>query len=355
MRSTWSLPVTIFFLGCISLLILRSVASNLVEQQFFFFVIGFIIFFITSGIPFYKWKSWSWVLYTGLLFLLAATLIIGNATRGSTRWIELGSFHIQTSQLAVPIVALFVTRFLSYNSINSLKNFFLFVVATAIPAVLIMIEPDLGTTVVFILSLGILLFFSQFQLKYILASLLVGVIGVAVSWLFLLQPYQKERITSFLSPTLDLSGSGYNAYQSLIAVGSGQIYGKGLGQGIQSHLRFLPERQTDFVFASLAEELGFMGSMTVIVLYIYLLSSMVAIAETSSETEKLYVYAITTLFSIQILVNIGMNIGLLPITGLTLPLISYGGSSILSLFFSLGLLQSLLKKPYHHRIMAITA
>ncbi|MBU0579337.1 FtsW/RodA/SpoVE family cell cycle protein [Patescibacteria group bacterium] len=170
----------------------------------------------------------------------------------------------------------------------------------------------------------------------------ISVIGIIFSWMLVLKPYQKQRITSFINSKQDLQGSSYNARQALIAAGSGQLLGKGLGQGVQSHLRFLPERQTDFIFASLAEEFGFIGAIVVISLYVALISFIIITGrKTSSPLALRYCMAIAIMTTMQAGINISMNIGILPITGLTLPLLSYGGSSILSLSFMFAVIQSI--------------
>lgn len=352
MQPKWILPILLLFLSCISILVLRSIAPQLVARQFVFFIIGFGLFFGVATQKYFILEKWAWLWYIALCLVLAVTFVIGGVTRGSTRWIAFGSFHIQGSQLAIPVTAI-----LGSKVILEVKNFFSkdivrFFAILGLPALLILIEPDLGTTLIYLLSVGMVLFFSHIKLRYIMGLVVLGAILVAFSWEIILQPYQKERLLSFHST--ELSDAGYNAYQSLIAVGSGRIFGKGLGQGIQSHLRFLPEKQTDFVFASLAEELGFVGGATVILLYTILIASLLLSAQQAPPTAKLYCYAISTMLLIQTAVNIGMNIGLLPITGVTLPFISYGGSSVISLFISLGVIQGINCQKAHHPVLSIT-
>ena len=211
---------------------------------------------------------------------------------------------------------------------------------TAVPAVLILVEPDLGTTIVYLLSIFVILFLEKTKKTHMALLVAAGMITITIAWFFVLEPYQKSRITSFISPT-DSQGSGYNARQSLIAVGSGQTLGRGLGQGVQSHLRFLPERQTDFIFASFAEEFGFFGSSIVILLYTALIATTLTIGRNAnSRAEQLFCYVTATMTLFQTGVNIGMNTGLMPITGITLPFFSYGGSSIITLLTMHGIVQS---------------
>jgi rod shape determining protein RodA len=175
-----------------------------------------------------------------------------------------------------------------------------------------------------------------------------------VGWFVVLQPYQKARITAFISPTEDMQGSNYNAQQALIAVGSGEFAGRGLGQGIQSHLKFLPERHTDFIFASLAEEYGFIGTSTVIILYVLLITFLIwASLHISNQIGQLFLLVVAIWIFLQATININMNIGLLPITGITLPFLSYGGSSLLGLCFTLGIAQSLIKETQKKTLLHI--
>lgn len=338
----WIIPTTILFLGLLSILTLSSIAPALAPRQLTFFMIGFSVFFIISRISFKRIQNISFLGYILTIILLVLTLIIGNVTKGSTRWIDVGGlFAIQGSQLAIPTTAVYLVTFFKNKSLTKLKNLILFLILTAIPGVLILIEPDLGTTVIYLLSIAVILFISKTKKTHMALLVTTGLVCIVIAWLFILQPYQKTRITSFISQG-DTQGSGYNARQSLIAVGSGQISGRGLGQGIQSYLRFLPERQTDFVFASFAEEFGFIGSAAVIMLYTTLIATTLSTGKNAqSIAEQLFCYVTATMTIFQTGINIGMNIGLLPITGITLPFLSYGGSSIITLLTMYGIVQSI--------------
>lgn len=338
----WLIPTIICILGLLSILTLSSIAPSLAPKQLLFFILGFVFFAFISRVPFKQLENVSFIGYLFLLFLLMLTLLIGTATKGSMRWIDVGGiFAIQGSQLAIPIVSLYLITFLKKKPVTEFKHIVFFLAITTLPAVLILLAPDLGTTVVYLLSISVILFLSKTKLRHILPLIALGILTSIFAWMFILQPYQKSRITSFISPN-DTQGASYNARQSLIAVGSGQFTGKGLGQGIQSHLRFLPERQTDFVFASFAEEFGFIGSTLIIGLYTVLIVTTLKTAEaTTHESQKMFCYTTATMTLIQTGVNIGMNIGLLPITGITLPFFSYGGSSILTLLAMYGIVQNI--------------
>jgi rod shape determining protein RodA len=338
----WIIPSTILILGLLSILTLSSIAPSLAPKQLLFFMIGFGLFFLVTKVSFKQIQNWSVFLYIGTSLLLIATLLIGNITNGSTRWIDVGGlFAIQGSQLAVLTSSLYLVTFFKNKPLTQLYNLFLFLLLTAIPGLLILIEPDLGTTIIYLLSIATILLISQTKKTHMISLILFGVLTVLIAWMFVLKPYQKTRITSFIYPS-DSQGAGYNARQSLIAVGSGKIAGQGLGQGSQSHLRFLPERQTDFVFASFAEEFGFIGSIMIISLYTVLIVTTLKTAQKANTfTAGLYCYVVAVMTALQTGVNIGMNIGLLPITGITLPFLSYGGSSILTLLIMFGIVQSI--------------
>ncbi len=338
----WVIPTIILFLGLLSILTLSSISPALAPKQLIFFMLGFTAFFFISRISFKRFEDLSFFGYIVLIFMLILTLIIGNAINGSKNWIDVGGFFsIQSSQLAIPIVALYLINFFKNRPLTKLLNIIFFLIIAVIPGILIVIAPDLGTTVIYCFSVAAILYFSKTSLMHMILLTVGGIVAIIIAWFFVLHPYQKDRITSFISPQ-DTQGTGYNARQSLIAVGSGQLTGRGLGQGIQSHLRFLPERQTDFVFASYAEEFGFIGSVLLIALYTTLIVTTLNTASNAQTfAQQLFCYVTATMTILQTGINIGMNIGLLPITGITLPFMSYGGSSILTLLGMFAIVQSI--------------
>jgi rod shape determining protein RodA len=336
------LPLILLVLALLSLLILNSVAPSLVTKQLAFFLAGGVIFLAVSQFPFQTWQHFQVPLYLSLIGLLLLTRILGTVTRGAVSWIPVGPVHIEPSQLAIPFVGIWMANFLASQEIRNWRRVFEFLGIVGLPGGLIFIQPDLGSAVVYFGSLALLFCLSRTKVRYILTLSLGGLVVVAIAWLFLLKPYQKERITSFLAVEKDHTDASYNAIQSEIAVGSGALAGRGIGQGIQSHLRFLPERQTDFIFASLAEETGFIGSSAVIFLYSCLVAFIIYLAsQAKNKSEQYFCVVSLGMLSIQTTINIGMNMGLLPITGITLPFLSYGGSSILSLSLQFGLLQAI--------------
>lgn len=278
-------------------------------------------------------------MYIFIFILLMAVLVLGFETRGSLRWIPLGVFNVQPSEFAKPILILFLARFWS-GRLPSWQNIFKSLLYSAPFILLIFKQPDLGSALTIVsIWLG-MLFAAQVSVKKLLILALVFTLIIPIGWSFL-HDYQKERITSFLTPGSDPLGKGYNLIQSTIAVGSGEFLGRGLGRGTQSRLQFLPEFRTDFIFASIAEEMGFVGSVLILSLYLFLLAYFLRVAQRVNNSFNLLVtVGVLSMFLFQVVVNIGMNVGLLPITGITLPLISYGGSSLIATFLSLGMVAS---------------
>lgn len=339
------LPFLYLIFAAISLTIIQSIAPNLTLMQGLFFLFGGVVFLGTSQVPLSIWHRLAPILYAGTIFLLGIPLVLGIVTRGTAAWIPIGPFHLQPSQFAQPIGILLASFFLSKNSQIPWQNSLKYLLLAIIPLSLIFIEPDFGSFIVLTGALGSLLFFSNIPITRLLLFLGSTMVLALFAWVFLFQPYQKQRITNFLSPSQEQE-TNYHAQQSEIAVGAGQIWGRGLGHGVQSQLRFLPERQTDFIFASLAEETGFVGSALVLTAYAGLLLYLFYLAQQYPLYSIPYFLLLGSifLFFIQIFINIGMNIRLMPITGITLPFISYGGSSLLSFAFLFGLIQHLIVK-----------
>ena len=287
--------------------------------------------FLIAKIDVRAFSLWGNTFFIIAVVLLIVTFIIGEQTRGSTRWITIWGFNLQSSEIAKPLLILFLA-----GNIRKWRS-----LIYVLPLFLVFKQPDLGSTLVLVAIGVIFIINSGFPKKILILLFLFCLTSIPLGWNFL-QEYQRERIIIFLNPTHDPLGSGYNALQSMIAVGNGGLTGLGLGRGTQSHLRFLPEQHTDFIFASFAEELGFAGVICLLAVYFILLREILKIANNCEDDfSKMVVLGVYTLFFAQITINIGMNIGLLPITGITLPLISYGGSSLLTMLMGLGLVLSI--------------
>ncbi|MBP7768779.1 FtsW/RodA/SpoVE family cell cycle protein [Candidatus Woesebacteria bacterium] len=339
----WFLAAIYFIFTLFSTLTLSSIAPQLAARQLTSFILGGILFFVASRISVRWIQQIRWILYAGGIILLMIPLVLFSATRGTHRWIDIaGIFTIQSSQFALP-----ATIFAALTILTQAKSFGWlllgkFLLTIGIPAGLILIAPDLGSTIAFALPPLMVLPLLPFSNKKIVTLLVVGIIGSFLAWHFVLEEYQKIRFMAFLQPE---SADNYNAHQALITIGSGKFLGRGLGQGIQSHLQFLPERQTDFIFASFAEEYGFFGCLVLIGMYavlcIFLYIQARALPNT---TEKLFLLVVFSTIFLQTTINIYMNLGLLPITGITLPFMSYGGSSILGLAILLGICQATISR-----------
>lgn len=337
-----SIAISSLLLLSIGILVIYSSSPQLAFQQLIVGAFSVILFLLVSQFDIRILKNYIYLFYIFILILLVGVLILGVETRGSIRWIPLGPFNIQPSEFAKLILVLFLADFWSRNS-PTYKNIFKSILFSLPLLFLVFQQPDLGSTLTLIaIWLGVFVV-SGVSFKKILIVTILGIILIPLVW-FSLQDYQKERVFGFLAPESDPLDRGYNLIQSTIAVGSGEFLGRGLGRGTQSRLQFLPEFRTDFIFASIAEELGFIGSMIILILYIFLIISCLILSRGAADIfGYLVVFGVVSMLLFQTTVNIGMNIGLLPITGITLPLISYGGSSLISTFLSLGFVSSVYK------------
>jgi len=327
------------------LVTLASVSPELMQRQLVFAFVSFLVFGVVSQISVQTWWSWGEWLWKGLLLILLALLIFGRATRGAVAWIDLGwGLRFQPSQFALlATLCIALPRFSRQKMLRDTELAQLLWLIGA-PAILILLQPDFGTVFLYAAAASTLLLWQKIPWQYWRIGLVSVLTFAVIGWNFLLQPYQQARITGFIAGgQADQASTGYNARQALIAVGSGQLFGRGLGHGSQSQLRFLPERQTDFIFASLAEEWGLVGSLVVIALYAYLIYFLLKpVPHLKDSKQSLFLIVTTVYLLAQTFVNIGMNVGLLPITGVTLPLVSYGGSSLLSTMVMLGIAQRII-------------
>jgi rod shape determining protein RodA len=289
------------------------------------------------------YKSFAPIAYAVSLLLLILTFFFSDTIRGSARWIEIGSFQLQGGEVVKPLLILSFAYFLDHFPPTTLKNIGINLLLFLIPTLLVFKQPDLGTALVLSAIWLAQIFVAGISYWWIAVS---GVIaGFGASYLpHVLHDYQLNRLETFIDPFRDPLGAGYNVIQSIIAVGSGGVLGKGLGHGTQSHLRFLPERHTDFIFASLSEELGLIGSLLIIGIIGSIIYRLLTAVTTAKEAEsRLILVGIVGYLIFQTCVNIGMNIGIAPVTGVTLPLVSYGGSSVLATAITLGIAASVIR------------
>ena len=303
------------------------------------------IAFIIATIFDYHWlKTLSWPVYALQLGLLVLTLAIGDGVGGSARWITFGPFTFQFSELAKILMIAVLANYLASRQakLDSLRAILGACVLVGPPLVLVMLQPDLGTSLVFAAILAGMLWMSGASLLW-LGAMAAGVVGmVPIAWNYILRDYQKERLTSFLNPTPDITGSGYQLYQSQIAVGSGGWFGRGLTNGTQAQGDFLPVQTTDFVFSVLAEELGFVGGLVLFVLFALLLWRVLMAGWRSRDPfGTMFAAGLASMILFQLVVNVGMVMGIMPITGIPLPFVTHGGASLVSLAIGLGILQSI--------------
>jgi rod shape determining protein RodA len=321
-------------------------AGNFFNKQIIWAILAIAIFFIFSFIDFRFLKRTDVIVFVFLAtsFLLIALFVLGKVSHGAQSWFSFGSFSFQPADIMKLVLVLILAKYFSrrHVEIRNIKHIFISGFYALIPFVLVLLQPDFGSAmVIFFIWLGMVLV-SGISKTHLLVVFLGGVLLFVVAWVFLFAPYQKDRISNFLNPLADIHGSGYNAFQSTIAVGSGQIMGKGLGFGTQSRLQFLPEYETDFVFAAFAEEWGFIGSALILLLFGLVMWRVLYYATMgASNFEMLFGMGVAILLMSHILINIGMNLGLMPVTGIPLPFMSYGGSHLITEFMALGILMSM--------------
>ncbi|HUD04898.1 MAG TPA: FtsW/RodA/SpoVE family cell cycle protein [Patescibacteria group bacterium] len=339
----WFLIIPVGLLVIISLVTLFSLNLDFFRSQFIFLIVSLLAFIFFSQTNYKILDIYSKPIYIVSLILLVLVLFLGIESRGSMRWVEFLGLRAQFSEILKPFLAISFASYLagirSYN-FRSLLNVFLLLCPIAF---LIFFQPDLGNALLYSLVVLATTIYLGFSLKYFTGLFLPLLAVFPLVWK-LLHEYQRQRVLTFLDPGKDPLGTSYNVIQSVIAVGSGMLIGRGLGQGTQSGLRFLPERHTDFIFATISEQLGLIGAIIVLICFALILYKIYTIFLNSDDKfSKVFAAIIFFTFLIQIFVNIGMNIGILPIVGVTLPFVSYGGSSLLSNFIFLGFLSAISK------------
>ncbi|MBL7159169.1 rod shape-determining protein RodA [Candidatus Microgenomates bacterium] len=340
----WLIFLPILFLAGLSLILILSTASQLFSSQLLFFVVGVGLFFLLSTLDFEGFLKFFAIPLYILSVLFLGLSFLGPEIRGSHRWIIFFGFRIQPSELVKPLFIASFAQIIAIFPPRKPRAFFLNLFLMLIPFILIFKQPDLGSAILYSGTWLVMMLAAGLNPVYIFSSLVFGFLTTPVFWRFL-KDYQKLRILSFLNPQQYSQTASYHSIQTKIAVGSGRFLGKGLGHGTQSHLNFLPEFHTDFIFASLCEELGLFGGALVLICYFILLLQILRVAKNNKDLfPVLFSIGVFTQLLLQIFINIGMNLGIVPITGITLPLLSYGGSSIISTLIALGVISSLKKR-----------
>jgi len=349
----WILIVAVLLILGVGILILYSLSladperlGSIFVKQLIFIGLGIVVMFFLAFADYHYFISYSKWIYFFTLFVLLVAVLWGATTRGTAGWIGWDVFKFQPVEIAKLSLIIFLASFISKkkNELKESTRIIASFILTAIMVFLVLKQPDLGSALILIgIWLGMILV-SGINRKTLLIMGAIGVLVVGSSW-FLLASYQKDRILNLVSPENDPKGSGYNVIQSIVAVGSGGLAGKGVGHGSQSQLNFLPEKHTDFIFAVTVEELGLAGAFFILGLYGLILYRLKMIAQFSADNfGYLLVSGVMVMLFLQLTINIGMNIGLVPVTGITLPLLSYGGSSLLSFLASIGIVLNVCKK-----------
>ena len=347
----FTLPITLA-----GLLTMQSYGegSAFFDKQLIWIAISICVFFFMSFIDISILKKTKVLvaLFLAFNFLLLLLLAVGHTTNGARSWFSLGAFSFEPSDFMKIILVLVLAKYFSkrHIAIGEAKHLFISGAYFIVPFLLILLEPDFGVS----MTLGLIWFgmtlVAGIKKRHLALLLGVGVFCFFMLWTFVFAPYQKARLTNFIHPLTNIHGSGYNVHQAVIAVGSGGMFGKGIGYGTQSRLRYLPEYQTDFIFAAFAEEWGFVGALLLLILYGLLLARIMAIGiHGEGNFESLFASGVMILFISHILVNIGMNMGILPVAGIPLPFMSYGRSHLIVEFGALGILSAMRKgtKPIH--------
>lgn len=344
----WTLLVPALVLSLVGILTMSTfgVGASLASRQLLWLAIAYGVYLGTSAFDmrFLRRTSVVMTLYVLAFALLSLLLLFAHPVMGARAWFSLGPISFQPADLAKLAIIALLAKYLSRRHVE-IGDFRHIVVSGAYAltlTLLILVEPDMGNAIIFgALWLG-LMFISGMSKKHIAMLVLMCLVAASAFWLYGLKPYQRARIVSFINPASDIRGSGYSAYQAKIAVGSGELFGKGIGYGTQSKLRFLPEYQTDFIFAAFAEEWGFVGVVLLFSLYALLLARLAQIARAAATNfDAFFTLGVLILFATHVALHTGISLGLLPVTGTTIPFMSSGGSHLVLEFAALGIVTSL--------------
>ncbi len=344
---SWSLIVMISMLAGIGAVMLYSAGNGSMEpwasRHITRFGVGLVVLMVVAMIDIRQWMKYAYWLYALALVLLVAVEVKGTIGMGAQRWIDLGVFQLQPSEIMKVALVLTLARFFHGTDLNDVGRPLLLIVPimlVMVPVALVLRQPDLGTALMMLAGAGVLFFVAGVRLWMFAVVLVMALAAVPIAWQ-VLHDYQKQRVLTFLNPERDPLGAGYHILQSKIALGSGGLSGKGFLQGTQSHLNFLPEKQTDFIFVMLAEEFGMLAGLALLVLYGMVLAYGLAIAlRARNQFGRLVAVGVTMTFFLYVFINIAMVMGLIPVVGVPLPLVSYGGTAMMTLMLAFGLLMS---------------
>jgi len=344
----WGLVLLITIIACIGFAMLYSVSGGSIspwaDKQMIRFVIGFALMIVVALVDIRFWMSFAYPAYAVSLLLLIAVEVAGHVGLGAQRWITLGPLELQPSEPMKIALVLALARYLhglSVEEVSKPLRLAIPLVMIAMPAALVAIQPNLGTTVILLADGAALLFLAGLSWWWIGPTVLAITAAIPIAWKYVLHDYQKIRVLTFLNPESDALGAGWNITQAKIAIGSGGVTGKGFLQGTQSRLNFLPEKQTDFIVTNFGEEFGFVGFIALLLLFAVVIGYGVQIATSArSQFGRLLAMGIILNFFFYIMINAAMVMGLIPVVGIPMPLISYGGTAMLAVMFGFGLLLS---------------
>jgi rod shape determining protein RodA len=320
--------------------------NNYFDRQLFWIPIALSIFFVFALLDFRVLRRSHLLLGIFLFFsaILVLLFVTGSVFKGAQSWFDLGAFAVQPADPMKLVLILLLAKYFSrrHVEIAHVKHILISGSYALVPCFLVLLQPDFGSAIIlFAIWLGMTIV-AGISKKHLAIVFGIGAVAFIILWSFVLLPYQQQRIKTFLNPLTDIRGAGYNAYQSTVAVGSGELLGKGIGYGTQSRLKFLPEYQTDFIFASFAEEWGFVGVTLLLLCFGIIIARILSAAMTGATNfEVLYALGLCIFFMTQFIIHVGMNIGLMPVTGQTLPFMSYGGSHLVTEFAGLGILMGM--------------
>ncbi len=355
-RFNWSLialAVILFAIGIWNLFSATGVddkSHDLYKNQALWFAFGSLLTAIVLAFHYSLLSRLAYVIYFSNLLLLAAVLFVGKSSLGAKRWIGIGSVRIQPSEfMKLSLVICLAKYFESDPTVGGYgwRDLILPGLLVLLPCILIMLQPDLGTALILMLTFMSMMLFIRIRPKTMLSILLISLIALPLTYDKALKPYQRQRLISFIDPGSDRKGSGYNSIQSKIAIGSGQLFGKGYRKGTQSQLKFLPEHHTDFIFSVFSEEHGFLGCLILLSIYLIFLLNGLSIAYQSHDKFGVFLaLGVVTIFFWHIFINMSMVMGLLPIVGVPLPFMSYGGSSLVTSLLGVAILTNIANKKF---------
>jgi len=348
----WILFTSVLLLVCFGLAEIYSVALGQSQvdllnfkKQILFIAIGFSLLFLFVFFDYHSLRSYSKYFYIFGLILLVGVLFFGQTIRGTKGWFSLAGFNLQPVEFIKFVLVLFLAKYFSSSALKTKEHWRLAVSAggTALLAILVLLQPDFGSAMLLFSCWLAMIMIVGFNKKYLLALVLILAVVSAFSWQFALHDYQKQRIITFLNPSFNPLDQGYNVSQAIIAVGAGGLTGRGLGFGSQSQLKFLPEAQTDFIFAVVSEELGFSGVLLILLFFaIFFYRCLYHLKKVNNDFGIFFILGAISLIFIEMFINIGMNLGMLPVVGISLPFLSYGGSGLISNLMFVGVIESII-------------